>query len=128
MSLRGSHQLPSGVSIGKHAPVSTVRNSNIILKGQLKNITSRLQQDMTTHDTSAYSTLDTTADERRFKFPLTSEEALRVLAPYLLDYEKQEIKEFDTIYYFNIIERRKEKSSLTQQSSHLNNYGFDNEN
>ena len=30
------------------------------------------------------------------------EEAIRVLAPYLWEYEKREIMEFDTIYFFNI--------------------------
>lgn len=33
---------------------------------------------------------------------MTPQDASRLLAPYLLDIEKKEIFEFDTIYYFNI--------------------------
>ena len=38
----------------------------------------------------------------QIKFPMTRDEAMRVLAPYLWDYEKRELQDYDTIYFFNI--------------------------
>ena len=51
------------------------------------------------------------------------------MAPFLSDYEKSEIGDFDTIYFFPIAERRKNRSSSTSVPtvSGLNNYGFDND-
>jgi len=33
---------------------------------------------------------------------MTSEEAKKIFSPYLYDYEKQEIMEFPTVYFFNV--------------------------
>lgn len=38
---------------------------------------------------------------------MTTDEAFKILLPYLWDYEKTEILEFETIYFFNINERKK---------------------
>ena len=44
----------------------------------------------------------------QFKFPMSKEDAIRVLAPYLWEYEKREILEYaDVIYFFNVNERVK---------------------
>lgn len=43
---------------------------------------------------------------------MSSEEAVKVLNPYLWEYEKTEILDYDTIYFFNINERRKNVSSI----------------
>ena len=40
---------------------------------------------------------------------MTSEEVFKVLSPYLWEYEKTEIFEHDTIYFFNVQERKKAK-------------------
>lgn len=48
-----------------------------------------------------------TQNVNQIKFPMSSQDASRVLAPYLFEYEKKEIFEFDTIYYFNVQERIK---------------------
>ena len=40
---------------------------------------------------------------------MSPQDASRVLAPYLWECEKREIFEYDTIYYFNISERVKNK-------------------
>ena len=40
---------------------------------------------------------------------MTGEEAFKILSPYLWEYEKTEILEFETIYFFNIAERKKQK-------------------
>ena len=40
-------------------------------------------------------------------------EASRLLAPYLLEIEKKEILEYDTIYYFNIQERIKNSGNAS---------------
>jgi hypothetical protein len=76
---------------------------------------------------------------------MSSEEALKILLPYLWEYEKTEIQEFETIYFFNINERKKGlsstlMSSLNQRNSSSErqqpqpgsgssrlNHGFDNE-
>ncbi len=41
------------------------------------------------------------------KFPLSRDEAMRVLSPYMWEYEKKEIMEYDVVYFFNINERIK---------------------
>ncbi len=41
------------------------------------------------------------------KFPMTADEAFKVLNPYLWEIEKREIFEYQTIYFFNIEERKK---------------------
>lgn len=38
---------------------------------------------------------------------MTSEEGYKILQPYLWEYEKSEILEYDMIYFFNINERKK---------------------
>jgi hypothetical protein len=42
---------------------------------------------------------------------MSTHEALKVLGPYLWDYEKQEILEYKTIYFFNVAERKKGRIS-----------------
>ena len=37
-------------------------------------------------------------------------EAVRLLAPYLWEYEKKEIAEYETVYFFNVNERIKNSS------------------
>ena len=70
----------------------------------------------------------------QIRFPMTSQEAARVLAPYLWEYEKKEIFEYDTIYYFNVNERVKNQSAKesTLPGGHAygkindsTNHGFD---
>lgn len=42
---------------------------------------------------------------------MSSDEAVKVLGLFLWDYEKTEILEYDTIYFFNINERKKGRYS-----------------
>lgn len=42
---------------------------------------------------------------------MSCEEASKVLALYLWDYEKTEILEYETIYFFNINDRKKGRYS-----------------
>jgi hypothetical protein len=44
-----------------------------------------------------------------FRFPMTPDEASRVLTPYMWELERREIHEFDTVYFFPLAERKKEK-------------------
>ncbi len=44
------------------------------------------------------------------------EEAARLLALYLWEYEKKEILEFETIYFFNVAERKKGRYSSQQKN------------
>jgi dual specificity tyrosine-phosphorylation-regulated kinase 2/3/4 len=43
----------------------------------------------------------------QIKFPMSSQDAFKVLSPLLWDYEKTEVLEFDTVYFFNVVERKK---------------------
>jgi len=45
---------------------------------------------------------------------------------YLLEYEKSEILDFDTIYYFNI-NKRKQKTLQSMTPDGVENNGFDND-
>ena len=38
---------------------------------------------------------------------MSQADAIRLLGPYLWEYEKREIYEYDTIYFFNVNERIK---------------------
>jgi hypothetical protein len=42
---------------------------------------------------------------------MTGEEASKALGPYLWEYERAEIKEYDTVYFFCINERKKSKNT-----------------
>ena len=46
-------------------------------------------------------------NQNQFRFPMPQAEAIRVLAPYLWEYEKREIHEHEMIYFFNVNERIK---------------------
>ena len=43
--------------------------------------------------------------------PLPASEAYKIFLPYLWEYEKSEILEFETVYFFNIQERKRQMSS-----------------
>jgi hypothetical protein len=74
---------------------------------------------------------------------MTSQDAFKILGPLLWDYEKTEILEYETIYFFNVVERKKQNSEQrrTQASGGSNstmmlmgtdnpkliNFGFDND-
>jgi hypothetical protein len=49
----------------------------------------------------------TAASNNIHRFPMNSDEAFKVLSPYLWDVEKREIFEYKTIYFFPIEERKK---------------------
>jgi len=51
----------------------------------------------------------TAASKNNQRFPMTCEEAFKILGPYLWEIEKWEIFEYKTIYFFNIEERKKQK-------------------
>lgn len=63
---------------------------------------------------------------------MSNTEALQLLAPYLYEYEKNELAsgECDIVYFFPITERKKPGNvdHTAGSNSKLNNYGFDNEN
>jgi len=80
----------------------------------------------------------TAASNINNRFPMTADEAFKVLGPYLWDVEKREIFEFKTIYYFNIEERKKQKNNGMTSTSNgsqsdmgvfneTTNNGFDND-
>ena len=50
------------------------------------------------------------------KFPLTPDDAVRVRSPYLWEFERSEILEYDMIYFFNINERKKTRASVQSVS------------
>jgi serine/threonine protein kinase len=72
------------------------------------------------------------ANFNQIKFPMSCQDASRILAPYLWEIEKKEIFEFDTIYYFNIQERIKNQGNANQPGgtaygklNEATNNGFD---
>jgi hypothetical protein len=42
---------------------------------------------------------------------MTQADAIRLLGPYLFEYEKREIYDYDTVYFFNVNERIKNASN-----------------
>ena len=63
---------------------------------------------MTNADTSSHLT------NGQNKFPMSCQDASRVLSPYLNEFEKKEIFEYPTVYYFNSNERHKNKGKESQ--------------
>ena len=53
----------------------------------------------------------TAASANNHRFPMSAEDAFKVLSPYLWDIEKREIFEYKTIYFFPIEERKKAKNN-----------------
>lgn len=49
----------------------------------------------------------TAASNNNHRFPMSPDEAFKILSPYLWDIEKKEIFEFSSIYFFPIDERKK---------------------
>lgn len=49
----------------------------------------------------------TAASNNNHRFPMTADDAFKILSPYLWDVEKREIFEYKTIYFFPIEERKK---------------------
>lgn len=83
------------------APVTNALNSTrSVVQKQSKLIDSKLSSLRHEQDSTAASNINN-------RFPMTPEEAYKVLEPYLWDVEKREIFEYKTIYYFNIEERKK---------------------
>jgi len=58
---------------------------------------------------------------------MTAEEASRVLAPYLWEVERREIFEYDTIYFFPVAERKKDRNTRDKPLAGGTAYGEINE-
>ena len=63
---------------------------------------------------------------------MSQQDAIRLLGPYLWEYEKREMHEYETIYFFNVNERIKNgnNSSLPGGTAYgkindTTNHGFD---
>lgn len=59
----------------------------------------------------------TAASNANHRFPMTADEAFKVLSPYLWEVEKREIFEYKTIYFFPIEERKKQKINGSNTST-----------
>lgn len=64
--------------------------------------------------------------ERELKFPMDPRTAVINFSKYLMEIEKQEILDYDTIYWFNINERKASKGPPTTPDG-VDNNGFDND-
>ena len=61
-------------------------------------------------------------------FPMTPDEAFKILSPYMWDIEKREIFDYQTIYFFPIEERKKQKNNgMTTDKGGLSDMGVFNE-
>lgn len=59
----------------------------------------------------------------KVSFPMEPRAAILYLSKYMLDLEKQEILEYDTVYYLNIQDKKK----IPVTPDGVDNYGFDND-
>lgn len=64
--------------------------------------------------------------ERELKFPMDPRTAVINFSKYLMEIEKQEILDYDTIYWFNINDRKASKGPPTTPDG-VDNNGFDND-
>jgi hypothetical protein len=55
----------------------------------------------------------TAASANNHRFPMSADDAFKILSPYLWEVERREIFEFQTIYFFPIEERKKNKLSTS---------------
>jgi len=59
---------------------------------------------------------------------MSADEAFKHLGPYLWDIEKREIFEYQTIYFFNVEERKKQKNNgMVMGNGSLSDMGVFNE-
>lgn len=65
-------------------------------------------------------------EKRELEFPMDPRAAVMHFSKYLLDYEKSEILDYDTIYYFNGT-KRKQKNMIGATPDGVENNGFDND-
>lgn len=59
----------------------------------------------------------TAASANHHRFPMSADDAFKLFGPYLWEVEKREIFEFQTIYFFPIEERKKQKINGSNQLS-----------
>ena len=59
----------------------------------------------------------TAASNNNHRFPMSADDAFKILSPYLWEVEKREIFEYKTIYFFPIEERKKQKLNGANVSS-----------
>ena len=76
-------------------------------------------------DTQATSML--TQGKETIRFPMSAEDASRMLAPYLWEIERREIFEYETIFFFPVAERKKERNTREKPLSGGTHYGEINE-
>lgn len=95
-------QTPSGA-----VPLNSTRaaptNKNKLIDSKLSSL--RHEQD------------STAASNNSHRFPMTADDAFKILSPFLWDVEKREIFEYKTIYFFPIEERKKQKLNGANSSS-----------
>jgi hypothetical protein len=92
-----------------------------VIQNKSKLIDSKLSSLRHEQDSTAASNINN-------RFPMTADEAFKVLSPYLWDVEKREIFEYKTIYWFNIEERKKQKNNgMTMSPGSLSEMGVFNE-
>lgn len=73
----------------------TNENSTVLI-----DVRNQVSSMMGSAQTQASSKLTTGAQQA--KFPMSGQEAAKILAPYLFEFEKKEILEQETVYFFNI--------------------------
>ena len=113
------------------------RSKNSILGGG-KNITSINQSTLDQRQKNSPSNFNSSGlsqklgnntlieHDRKHDFPMDPRTAVINFSKYLLEFEKTEIVDYDTIYWFNIHDRKASKKPLTTPDGVENN-GFDND-
>ena len=95
-----SSNAPSGTIAQSTIPLNSTR---VVANNKNKLIDSKLSSLRNEQDSTAASNNNT-------RFPMSAEDAFKCLGPYLWDVEKREIFEYETIYFFNTEERKKQKN------------------
>lgn len=125
----GVTTIASPTSAGGSAPGTL--NSTRVPQNKTKLIDSKLSSLRHEQDSTAASNINQ-------KFPLTADEAFKTLSHLMWDVEKREVFEYQTIYFFPIEERKKQKNVGMHSSSpgaqsemgvfnEATNNGFDND-
>lgn len=101
VSGQGGSNHPTSTGTAGSVPLNSTRvvptNKNKLIDSKLSSL--RHEQD------------STAASNNNQRFPMSADDAFKILGPYLWDIEKREIFEYKTIYFFPIEERKKAKNN-----------------
>ena len=93
---------------GSMQPGMMALNSQRVPGTSKKVIDSKMSNLRHEQDSTAASNVATTSGNNQ-RFPMSPDDAFKILSPYLWEVERREIFEYQTIYFFPVEERKKQK-------------------